>query len=161
MRPPIHSVLIRRQTSLATRLPVAGQLEMDLFQFSSSTGIEYMWGSQCNQVSHSWQVFDQLNGHWENIAVPCVLNANQWNYVRWDVHRVVGDTSDCSGMPCMYYDRLAVNGVVYAVNAKYPAGHLPTGWSSGNGFQVQIDIASTSRDVTVSEFFDEMNYSTL
>ena len=65
MRPPIHSVLIRRQTSLATRLPVAGQLEMDLFQFWSSTGIEYMWGSQCNQVSHSWQVFDQLNGHWE------------------------------------------------------------------------------------------------
>jgi hypothetical protein len=140
---------------------LAGSFEFDLFQFASSTGIEYMWGSQCNQVNHSWQVFDQLNGRWINIPVPCQLNANQWNYVRWTVHRgPTGDVS-CSGMPCMYYDSLAINGVVYAVRVKYPAGHLPKGWSSANGFQVQIDIGSTNQDVTVDEYIDEANFLTL
>jgi len=54
-----------------------------------------------------------------------------------------------------------VNNVVYAVNVAYPAGHLPNGWSSANGFQVQIDIGSTNQDVTVDEFLDGANFSTL
>jgi hypothetical protein len=61
----------------------------------------------------------------------------------------------------MHYDRLTVNNVVYAVNVAYPAGHLPNGWSSANGFQVQIDIGATNQDVTVDEFLDEANFSTL
>lgn len=140
---------------------VAGSFEFDLFQFASSTGIEYMWGSQCNQVNHLWQVFDQLNGRWVNTSVPCSLTANQWSYIRWNVHRgPTGDVS-CEGMPCMYYDSLTVNGVLHVVNVKYPAGHLPHGWSSANGFQVQIDIGSTKQDVTVDEFIDEANFSAL
>lgn len=140
---------------------VAGQFEYDLFQFSSSTGVEYMWGTQCNQVTKTWQVFDQLNGRWENIPVPCDLAANQWNYIRWDVHRAINDPNSCSGMPCMYYDRLTVNDTVYWVHAKYPAGHLPHNWSSANGFQVQINIGLTNQNVTVDEFLDETNFSTL
>jgi len=139
----------------------AGSFEFDIFQFASSTGVEYMWGSQCNQANHLWQVFDQLNGRWVNISVACSLTANQWNYIRLNVHRgPTGDVS-CEGMPCMYYDSLTVNGVIYAVDVKYPAGPLPRGWSSANGFQVQIDIGRTDQDVTVNEFIDEANFSTL
>jgi hypothetical protein len=156
-----HAFSLSAWVSPTQSASVAGQFEYDLFQFSSSTHVEYMWGTQCNQASGSWQIFDQLNGHWENIPVPCSLPANQWNYIRWDVHRVVGDTNSCSGMPCMHYDRFTVNNVVYAVNVAYPAGHLPNGWSSANGFQVQIDIGSTNQDVTVDEFLDEANFSTL
>jgi hypothetical protein len=61
----------------------------------------------------------------------------------------------------MYYDSLTVNGVLHVVNVKYPGGHLPHGWSSANGFQVQIDIGSTKQDITVDEFIDEANFSAL
>jgi hypothetical protein len=140
---------------------LAGSFEYDLFDFSSSTGTEFMWGSQCNQVNHLWQVFDQLHGHWINTKVRCSLAANRWHHVRWDVHRVAGDTNRCSGMPCMYYDTLTVDRTVYPVNAKYPAGHLPGGWSSAVGFQVQIDIGTTKSDVTVDEYLDTADFSAM
>lgn len=140
---------------------VAGSYEFDQFDFSSSTRFEFMWGSQCNQVNHLWQVFDQLHGHWMNTAVRCSLAGNQWHNIRWDVHRVAGDTDRCSGMPCMYYDTLTVDGVVHPVNVKYPAGHLPGGWSSAVGFQVQIDIGATGSPVTVDEFLDVADFTAM
>jgi hypothetical protein len=133
---------------------VAGSFEYDLFDFSKSTGIEFMWGSQCNQVNHLWQVFDQLRRQWINTAVRCSLAPNKWHHVRWDVHRVSGDTNRCSGKPCMYYDTLTVDDVVHPVNVRYPAGFLPHGWSSAVGFQVQIDIGLTARPVTIDEYID-------
>jgi hypothetical protein len=140
---------------------VAGSFEFDQYNFSSSTGVEFMWGSQCNQVSHLWQVFDQLHGHWMNTDVKCALTPNKWHHLRWDVHRVEGDENRCSGKPCMYYDTLTVDGVVHAVNATYPAGSLPHGWSSAVGFQVQIDIGRTSTPVTVDEYLDLADFSAL
>jgi hypothetical protein len=140
---------------------VAGSYEFDQFDFSSSTGVEFMWGSQCNQVNHLWQVFDQLHGHWMNTSVRCSLTPNQWHQIRWDVHRVAGDTDRCSGMPCMYYDTLTVDKTVHNVNVKYPAGHLPGGWSSAVGFQVQIDIGATGSPVTVDEFLDEADFTAM
>jgi hypothetical protein len=140
---------------------VAGSYEFDLFDFSSSTGIEFMWGSQCNQANGLWQVFDQLHGHWINTGVRCSLAPNAWHQVRWDVHRVAGDTNRCSGKPCMYYDTLTVDGVPHAVNVKYPAGRLPGGWSSDVGFQVQIDIGQTGSPVTVNEFVDMANFTAM
>jgi hypothetical protein len=140
---------------------VAGSFEFDQFNFSKSTGIEFMWGSQCNQVNHLWQVFDQLHGHWINTTVPCSLAANKWHHVRWDVHRVSGDTDRCSGKPCTYYDTLTLDGVVHPVNAVYPAGPLPNGWSSAVGFQVQIDIGATGSPATVDEYLDLADFSAL
>jgi hypothetical protein len=138
----------------AGKASVAGSFEYDLFDFSKSTGIEFMWGSQCNQVNGLWQVFDQLGGQWVNTAVQCSLAPNRWHHVRWDVHRVAGDTNRCSGKPCMYYDTLTVDNHVHSVNAKYPAGPLPNGWSSAVGFQVQIDIGSTGAPVMINEYLD-------
>jgi hypothetical protein len=140
---------------------VAGSYEFDQYDFSSSTGVEFMWGTQCNQVNHLWQVFDQLHGHWMNTSVPCALAANQWHHVHWEVHRVAGDTDRCSGMPCMYYDTLIVDGTVYPVNVKYPAGHLPGGWSSSVGFQVQIDIGTTGSPATVEQFIDMADFTAM
>jgi hypothetical protein len=140
---------------------VAGSFEYDLFQFSKSTGIEFMWGSQCNQVNRLWQVFDQLHGRWMNTAVQCSLTPNTWHQVRWDVHRVAGDTNRCSGKPCMYYDMLTVDGVPYPVNLKYPAGPLPGGWSRAVGFQVQIDIGTIGQPVTIDEYLDLADFSAI
>jgi hypothetical protein len=133
---------------------VAGSFEYDVFDFSKSTGIEFMWGSQCNQVNRLWQIFDQLHKRWLNTSVSCSLAPNKWHSVRWDVHRVSGDTNRCSGKPCMYYDTLTVDNVAHPVNAKYPAGPLPRGWTSAVGCQVQIDIGSTGPNVTIDEYLD-------
>ena len=139
----------------------AGSFEFDQYDFSSSTGIEFMFGTQCNQVNKLWQVFDQLHVHWMNTGVGCSLPANQWHEIRWDAHRVSGDTNRCDGMPCMYYDSVTVDGNVHPVNAKYPAGHLPHGWSSGVGFQFQIDIGKVGSPVTVEEFVDIASFSAI
>lgn len=139
----------------------AGSFEFDQFDFSSSTGIEFMFGTQCNQVNKLWQVFDQLHGHWMNTNVSCSLPANQWSEVRWDAHRVSGDTNRCDGMPCMYYDSVTVNNSVHPVNVSYPAGHLPHGWSSGVGFQFQIDIGSVHSPVTVEEYIDLASFTAM
>jgi hypothetical protein len=140
---------------------VAGSFEFDQYDFSSSTGIEFMWGSQCNQVNKLWQVFDQLHGHWMNTNVACSLTANKWHEVKWSVHRVSGDTDRCDGKPCMYYDDLTVDGTEHPVNAKYPAGSLPHGWSSAVGMQVQIDIGTTKSPVTVDEFIDLADFTAM
>jgi hypothetical protein len=140
---------------------VAGSFEFDQFSFSKSTGTEFMWGSQCNQVNHLWQVFDQLHGRWVNTAVRCSLAPNKWHHVRWDVHRVAGDVDRCSGRPCMYYDTLTVDDVVHPVNVKYPAGPLPGGWSSAVGFQVQIDIGATGSPVTIDEYLDLADFTAM
>jgi hypothetical protein len=140
---------------------VAGSFEFDLFDFSKSTGTEFMWGSQCNQVNRLWQIFDQLHGRWMNTAVACSLAPNKWHSVRWDVHRVSGDTNRCSGRPCMYYDTLTVDNVPHPVNAKYPAGPLPNGWNGAVGFQVQIDIGQTGSNVTIDEYLDLADFSAI
>jgi hypothetical protein len=139
----------------------AESFEFDQFNFSSSTGVEFMWGTQCNQSSRLWQVFDQLHGHWMNTNVQCSLSANMWHQVQWTVHRVSGDTNRCSGMPCMYYDNLTVDGTQHPVNAVYPAGHLPKGWSSAVGAQVQIDIGDVGSPVSIDEYFDIFDFSAM
>ena len=146
---------------LMAKASVAGSFEYDLFDFSKSTGTEFMWGSQCNQVNGLWQIFDQLHGRWMNTPASCLLAPNAWHYVRWDVHRVSGDTDRCSGKPCMYYDTLTVDAVPFPINKMYPAGPLPNGWSSAVGFQVQIDIGSTVLPVTINEYLDLADFSAL
>jgi hypothetical protein len=61
----------------------------------------------------------------------------------------------------MYYDTVTVDGVVHPVNVKYPAGHLPGGWSSAVGFQVQIDIGATGSPVTIDEFLDLADFTAI
>ena len=137
---------------------VAGSFEFDQYQFKSTTGIEFMWGTQCNQVNHLWQVFNELRRRWKDTGVACSLTPNTWHKIRWDVHRVPGDTDDCAGMPCMYYDNLNVDGNEYPINLVYPAGYLPYGWSSTVGVQVQIDIGDTESNVTINEYLDLIDF---
>jgi hypothetical protein len=61
----------------------------------------------------------------------------------------------------MYYDSLTVDNVVHPVNAKYPAGSLPGGWTSAVGFQVQVDIGSTGRNATVDEYLDLADFTAI
>ncbi|MGH3427960.1 MAG: right-handed parallel beta-helix repeat-containing protein, partial [Mycobacteriales bacterium] len=55
--------------------PTAQTFEFDTFQFLG--GVEYMWGSQCNQARGVWQIWDQLNTQWVDISptIPCAITA--------------------------------------------------------------------------------------
>ncbi len=137
----------------------AGQFEYDQFDFSLSQHTEFMWGSQCNQTSGVWDVFDQQHLHWVATNVPCALSYGVWHRIEETVHRVKGDTNQCSGEPCEYYDTLIVDGVVHTLNLVYGASALPSGWGSAVGFQVQIDALPTANGATITEYLDEANYS--
>ena len=137
----------------------AGSFEYDMFDFSSSTNTEFMWGVQWNQTSSVWQVFNQAAGHWVNTSVTTPLAYSTWNCLSFANHRVAGDTNSCSGHPCMYYDSITINGAKTSWALAEPAGTLPSGWNSAVGFQFQIDIGSISGAETVDEYVDLANFT--
>lgn len=138
---------------------LVGQFEFDQFIFRTSDNTEYMFGTQCNQASGKWDVFNQATGAWVPTSATCSLSVG-WHEIRQDVHRVAGDTSSCAGHPCMFYDALIVDGVAQSGFATVqPAGALPVGFTSNVGFQMQFNILPAgSGGATVSEFLDEATF---
>jgi hypothetical protein len=130
-------------------------LEDDDFLFSTTLNTEFMFGHNCVTGGY-WQVWNQLTGAWVNTSVACSLPATTWTHVQWTGHRVAGDTSACSGHPCMYYDTLTINGTPNAINMTEPAGTLPGGWASAVGIQWQIDVSAGN--TTVTENLDEASF---
>lgn len=131
-------------------------VEYDIFQYLSP--YRYMFGSQC-VIGATWQIWDALNGHWINTALPCTFAAdNAKHHIQWWVHRVDGDTS-CSGYPCMYYDMLGIDNVYTQFNLKEPAQLLYSGWTDNTGLNMQIDISGApTGDVTVIEDISSINF---
>ena len=145
--------------------PGWSELEYDAYQFCQScttfhpTGEEYMYGSQC-KAGHNWQIWNESAGSWNDISptISCNLTSNAWNHIQWFMHRDPTDlTGACSGEPCEYYDKLVLNGTTLCNPCgQYPAGANPSGYHNV-GYQIQIDIASAS--TTVTETFDEANFT--
>jgi len=140
---------------------LAQTFETDMYLFSTVLNKEFMFGMQCNQVGHFWQVWNMLAFLWVNTSVACSLPPLTWTHIQQAAHRVVGDTNGCSGQPCMHYDTLVINGVSHAINMTEPAGPLPSGWLSDVGWQPQIDIgASGTGGAPISLNFDNVNFTT-
>lgn len=137
----------------------AGSFEYDVFDFAQSLNTEFMWGMQWNQASGVWQVFNQAAGSWVNTSVTTALSYSSWHHIQRTYHRVQGDTSNCSGQPCMYYDTLTIDGTAHVLNMVEPAGTLPTGWTSAIGWQAQIDIGTISGSQTVLENLDQVAFT--
>lgn len=140
---------------------LAGQFEFDQFIFSQTDNIEYMFGTQCDQLGGVWDTWNQNTGAWVPRTTPCSLSYSTWHHIQETSHRVLGDTNVCSGKPCMYYDTLIIDGVLQSGYADVqPAGTLPGGFTSNVGFQYQFNIkpAGTS-GASVAEYLDEANFS--
>ena len=121
----------------------AQALEFDTFQFDK--GVEYMFGTQCDYGSGTWDVWNVA--HWAHTAVPCApFQPGQWYHVVWNFHR----TPDGN----QHYDTLAINDTVYQVNVTYPSGPLPAGWSDNLGVQFQMDIGPES--ASIEEWVDQV-----
>lgn len=131
------------------------QIEIDQFLFNRVNMIEYMFGSQCDRDAGLWEFWNQLTTAWVNSAIPCTaldLPANQLTPVEEWVHLVPGETTQCSGEPCMYYDGISVNGKYSSIGLTLPAGPLPGTFAQVTGLQFQINTGSAGG--TVNESID-------
>lgn len=121
----------------------AQALEFDTFQFNQ--GVEYMFGTQCDYGSGTWDVWNVR--HWAHTTVPCVpFEPGTWYHIVWTFHR----TPDGE----QHYDTLAINDTVHQVGVSYPSAPLPQGWTDNLGVQFQMDIGSES--ASMEEWVDEV-----
>lgn len=155
----------------------ASSLEFDTASFNVSEQLDFMFGTQCNQTSHLWQIDNQFDP-WINTSIPCNLTYNTWHHYQAHFYRIPGDTS-CTYRtgpdgryvlrdgtpisqaqartlePCNHYDYLTIDGVQNTINQTMRASPLPTGWGSASVIQFQIDIGATSSTTTVDEYIDK------
>jgi len=142
---------------------VASQFEVDEFSYHPLTGIEYMFGHQCNFASGFWDVWNQLTTSWVGTTVPCNLSLGTWHTITIADHMIPTDTNSCGGgtVPCMYFDSLIIDGVEkFAAPLVYPAGPLPGSWTNGVGLQFQSNVPSGGSGGNPVKFYiDEANFS--
>jgi hypothetical protein len=120
-----------------------GALELDtVFLFSTGLNREFMWGMQycllgagCPGGHNSWDIWNQGTGTWIDTGITTAPNFGAWNHVQTTNHRV-GNTQ--------WYDTLTLNGTLHAINMSEASSVLPGGWTSGTGFQFQLDASTPS-----------------
>jgi hypothetical protein len=59
----------------------------------------------------------------------------------------------------MYYDKIAIDGVVTNWNLTYPASALPGGWTGATGVQFQIDTTTVTGTQTLDMYIDQVKFS--
>jgi len=133
----------------------ARALEFDAFQFNK--GVEYMFGTQCDYASGTWDVWNAGAGQWVHTSRTCPqFQPNTWYHLHWKFHRTSPDNKE-------HYDSLSVqragqSGTTYYFNLAYPSGKMPTGWTENMGVQFQMDIGGTG--TAMQEWVDEVTLST-
>jgi hypothetical protein len=129
-------------------------IEFDSYQFRSPD--RFMWGLEC-VTGGVWDIWNGLTQSWVHTAIPCSFARNTWHHVSVDMHRVPGDTSCASSRPCMYYDKLTVDGTVYTGFTPQPSDPLPVGWGDQTGPQFQLDLNGSGGAAT--EYIDQVSFS--
>jgi hypothetical protein len=74
----------------------------------------------------------------------------QWNHITTTNHR--------SGN-LQIYDTFTLNGTLHNLNLTTNSGVLPMGWSSGTGFQFQLDANTPSGSQTYTMYLDQASYA--
>ena len=142
-------------------------LEFDQFQYllagngGATANTRFYFGTQC-VTGGNWDVWDEGLTKWVDTGVVCnyTVSATAFNRLTIKVHRVAGDTSCTSGMPCQFYDSITLNGTVVVSNMKTSAGPLPSGWSEQTGVFLQMGTNGTcSSGCTIKEFIDQATFS--
>lgn len=137
----------------------AQALEFDSFQFNN--GVEYMFGTQCDYASGTWDVWNAGAGRWFHTSTGCTeFQPNTWYHLTWKFHRTRPDNNE-------HYDSLTIeqprkNGKLststYHFNLTFPSRPMPSGWTDNMGVQFQMDIGATG--TTMQEWVDEVTLTT-
>jgi hypothetical protein len=137
------------KVTLDANSATAQTFEFDVFQ--SISGRVYMYGSQCNQVTGFWQIWDELSQAWSNTSVACALSPSTQYHIQWAVHRVPGSN-------LMYYDTLTIDGVPHTINTSKNSG-LRSGFGDSIGINFQMDEGASG--TSLSETIQDVSYSAI
>ncbi len=133
----------------------ARALEFDAFQFNN--GVEYMFGTQCNYASGTWDVWNMGAKEWVQTSFKCTkFQPNTWYHLSWKFHRTSPNNYE-------HYDSLTIqqsgsrgrlSTTTHYFNLAFPSGPMPTGWTENMGVQFQMDIGGTG--ATMEEWVDKV-----
>lgn len=146
----------------------ARTLEFDSF-WGHGSGLA-MWGSHCSLHDSDpngqvWYLDAQDGKKWlpainsqTGTTIPCILTANQWHHVTWQVHM---DQSAGGGGTTgkVFYDYLTVDGTTYNLDYTSKVRSFKSSTWTLLGVQVQQDLNSASAPVSVTEYVDAMSFT--
>jgi len=134
----------------------AQALEFDAFQFNS--GVQYMFGTQCDYFSGTWDVWNAAAGSWVQTSYKCnQFQPNTWYHLQMIFHRSSPDNRE-------HYDSITIQqagkrgSTTLRLNISLPAGVMPPTWSDNMGVQFQMDVGPTG--TPMQEWVDEVTLAT-
>lgn len=140
---------------VASSTSYAQALEFDAFQFNK--GVEYMFGTQCDYASGTWDVWNMGAGAWVHTKFKCAeFQPDTWYHLSWKFHRTSPANEES-------YDSLTIeqsgsrgrlSTTTDNFNLLYPSGPMPSTWTDNMGVQFQMDIGGTGE--TMEEWVDEV-----
>jgi hypothetical protein len=134
----------------------AQAMEFDVFQFVSNT--EFMFGTQCDYASGTWDVWNAANKAWVHSAIACKPFAyNNWYHFTMNFHRTADNVEHYDSLTIVQYNRSGklMSQQTYSFNQAFAAGTLPIGWGENLGVQFQMDIGPTG--AAMQEWVDQVS----
>ena len=141
--------------NVASNVQAAQALEFDTFQFVN--GKQFMFGTQCDYVSGTWDVWNASSGAWVHSRVPCRrFTADNWYHVTLAFHRTSDGMEHYDSLLLQQYNSAGhlVGQNMYPFNQVMPSGTLPPGWGENLGVQFQMDIGPAG--ATMQEWVDQV-----
>lgn len=141
-----------------------GEMENDINDFDDATGLQNVWGTQCNFSSGFWQYSNQSKTGWKTSAVPCNdgrhsgtvnMPQNSWIHIQKGVHMTkTGCLVNSATVPapsgtdpCLYFDYLAINGTVYPNWGQVVGTQTGASFTlPGDQFQMDMNCSTCSID---------------
>jgi hypothetical protein len=128
-------------------LGLSQALEFDINQFFNGMG--FIWGHECRVAGgNEWDIWDNVNQHWQPTGVACYPNSNAWNHLTIQVQR----TSDNQ----LLFQSITLNGQTNTLNATYPAGSAPSNWY---GVTVNYQMDGDAHQDAYSVYLDKLTFS--
>lgn len=126
-----------------TNVGLSQVLEFDINQYFDGMG--FIYGHQCEIAGgHQWDIWDNVNKHWNHTGIACNPVSNGWNHVTLKVHR----TSDNQ----LSYDSITLNGTTTNVNKIYPHYNCGNWYGLGVNYQMDGNSSQTPYSIDVDEF---------
>jgi hypothetical protein len=136
----------------------ASSFEFDSYNFDKTDLLDFMFGTQCNQTNHLWQISNQSSG-WTSTTLACSLSYSAWHHIIENFTRDAASSTACSGMPCEHFVSISIDGTVTTLGLTEPSTVLPGTYASVIANQFQIDVGATTSAQTVTMNLDEVNFS--
>ncbi|MBV9072787.1 MAG: hypothetical protein JOZ10_04065 [Acidobacteria bacterium] len=104
-------------------------------------GDTYNFAWQADYATNGWRVFNYTTKNWEATGIPLQQFApDTWHHIV-AIYHTAGTQA--------IHDSLIVDGQVFNANISHPATHTGTGLEFTNGFQLDLNSASTPYHVYV------------